>query len=228
MAAVKNPRCPPGKPSPAVPVEKTSFTEVTSQLDPGGNFYLYLGTAQWLDGLDTKVGAWRQLFTAMPGLNTENAANVNKAFDIAVRLIKDSGIEDVSGVGMSSVEIEKGMYRNKALLYHYPGKGDGFLWRLTGQETHPLTGLDFLPEDTALAVFSDADLPLLWTVAQKEIGKFRSAPGAAMVARNFPLNLNGKPRSNGTPFSIRSAANSASSSRSTRSAPSPCRCPAAR
>src|SRR5215468_1413702 len=34
-----------------VSAEKTSFKEVTSQLDPGGNLYLYLGTAQWLEGL---------------------------------------------------------------------------------------------------------------------------------------------------------------------------------
>jgi len=27
-----------------VSVEKTSFNDVTSQLDPGGNFYLYLST----------------------------------------------------------------------------------------------------------------------------------------------------------------------------------------
>jgi len=105
-----------------VSVEKTSFTEVTSQLDPGGNFYLYLGTAQWLDGLSTKVGHWRQTVAAMPGLKPDNTTNVNKAFDIVSRLIKDSGIEDVSGVGLSSVEIEKGMFRNKALLHHYPAK----------------------------------------------------------------------------------------------------------
>jgi hypothetical protein len=156
---------------PLVPVVKTSFTEVTSQLDPGGNFYLYLGTAQWLDGLSAKVGAWRQAFAAMPGLKPEDAANVNKAFDLATRLIKDSGIEDVSGVGMSSVEIEKGMFRNKALLHHYPGKGNGFLWQLAGKEPHALTGLDFLPTETALAVFSDMDLPVLWTVAKKEIAQ---------------------------------------------------------
>ena len=118
-----------------------------------------------------RSAAWRQTFTAMPDLKPEDTANVNKAFDIVTRLIKDSGIEDVSGVGMSSVEIEKGMFRNKALLHHYPGKGDGFLWQLAGKEPHPLTGLDFLPADTALAVFSDADLPLLWTVAQKEVAK---------------------------------------------------------
>jgi hypothetical protein len=40
-----------------VSAEKTSFNEVTSQLDAGGNFYLYLGTAQWLDGLSTKMSS---------------------------------------------------------------------------------------------------------------------------------------------------------------------------
>jgi len=158
--------------SPAVAsAEKTSFNEVTAQLDPGGNFYLYLGTAQWLDNLSAKIGHWRQTFTDMPGLKLEDATNVNKAFDIATRLIKDSGIEDVSGVGLSSVEIEKGLYRNKSLLHHYPGKGTGFLWQLAGKEPHPLTGLDLLPADTALAVFSDLDLPLLWTVTQKEVAQ---------------------------------------------------------
>ncbi len=187
----KRPASSAGENPAVVSVEKTSFTEVTSQLDPGGNFYMYLGTAQWLDGLSAKVGAWRQAFTAMPGLKPEDAANVNKGFDLATRLIKDSGIEDVSGVGMSSVEIEKGVFRNKALLHHYPGKGSGFLWQLAGKEPHPLTGLDFLPTDTALAVFSDADLPLLWTVAQKEIGQ-SDLPKAQEWLNKLPVQFEQK------------------------------------
>jgi len=182
--AESNPGGGPGAPA-VVPVEKTSFAEVTSQLDPGGNFYLYLSTAQWLDGLSAKVGAWRQTFIAMPNLKPEDTANVNKAFDLVTGLIKDSGIEDVSGVGMSSVEIEKGMFRNKALLHHYPGQGGGFLWQLAGKGPHPLTGLDLLPTDTALAVFSDADLPLLWTVAQKEVAQ-ANLPQAQAWMDKFP------------------------------------------
>jgi hypothetical protein len=181
-----------GQNGPAVvPVEKTSFTEVTSQLDPGGNFYLYLGTEQWLDGLSARVGAWRQTFAAMPNLKPEDTTNVNKAFDLVTSLIKDSGIEDVSGVGMSSVEIEKGMFRNKAMLYHYPGKGSGFLWQLAGKGPHPLTGLDFLPADTALAIFSDADLPLLWTVAQKEVAQ-ANLPQAQAWMDKFPAQFESK------------------------------------
>jgi len=181
-----------GSKSPAiVSAEKTSFTEVTSQLDPGGNFYMYLGTAQWLDGLSAKVSNWRQTFTDTPGLKPEDATNVNKAFDVASRVIKYSGIEDVSGVGLSSVEIEKGMFRNKALLHHYPGQGNGFLWKLAGKESHPLTGLDFLPADTGLAIFSDADLPLLWSVAQKEIAQ-SDLPQAQAWLEKLPVNFEQK------------------------------------
>jgi len=155
--------------STVVSAEKTSFTEVTSQLDPGGNFYLYLGTAQWLDGLSAKIGGWREAFTSMPDLKPDDAANINKAFDIVTHVVQDSGIEDISGVGMSSVEVEKGLFRNKALLHHYPGKGNGFLWQLAGKEPHPLAGLDLLPADTVLAAFSDLELPVLWTAVQKEV-----------------------------------------------------------
>jgi bifunctional DNA-binding transcriptional regulator/antitoxin component of YhaV-PrlF toxin-antitoxin module len=168
-----------------VPAEKTSFNEVTSQLDAGGEFYLYLGTAQWLDGLSGKIGKWRDVFNSMPDMKDEDRANMNKAFDVVTRLIKDSGIEDVSGVGLSSIQIEKGLYRNKALLHHYPGGGDGFLWKMLGKEPHDLTGLDLLPANTALAVFSDMDVPLLWSVAKDEAAR-SGFPQAQEMLQKLP------------------------------------------
>ena len=171
--------------------EKTSFTEVTSQLDPGGNFYLYLGTAQWLDGLSSKVANWQQKFTAMPDLKPEDLANVNKAFEVVTRLIKDSGLEDISGAGVSSIEIEPGLYRNKVLVHHYPGKGSGFMWKMLGQEPHALTGLDLLPANTVLATFSDMDLPLLWTVTRDEVAK-SGFPQAQEFLQKLPAQFESK------------------------------------
>ena len=160
-------------PAPAVltSVSKTSFNEVTAQLDPGGNFYLYLGTAQWLEQLSAKVETWRKTFTSFPDAKPEDVENINKAFDLVGHLITDSGIETVSGVGISSVEIEKGMYRNKFLLHHFPGKDGGFLWKFGGGAPHPLTGLDLLPANTAFAIFADMDLPLMWETARAEAAK---------------------------------------------------------
>src|SRR6516164_2149920 len=59
-----------------VSAEKTSFSEVTSQLDPGGNFYLYLGTAQWLDGLSAKVDSWRSVALGLPNVAPSDAKNI--------------------------------------------------------------------------------------------------------------------------------------------------------
>jgi hypothetical protein len=165
-----------------VPVEKTSFTEVTSQLDPGGNFYLYLSTARWLENLSRQTRTWRQKMETMPNLNTEDLQNIDNGFNLLDGLIKDSGIENVSGVGMSSIEIETNLYRNKMLLHHYPGQGDGFLWKLCGGQPHPLEGLDFLPANTALAVFTDADLPLLWSVTQQEVAQSKFTKAQTMLA----------------------------------------------
>jgi len=181
----------PPKSSIALPSERTSFAEVTAQLDPGGNFYLYLGTAQWLEHLSTKVETWRNTFTAMPDLTPDNAANVNKAFDLVNHLIKDSGVEDITGLGLSSVEIEKGMFRNKMLLHHYPDTGSGFLWKLCGQAPHALTGLDLLPANTALAAFSDMDLPLLWKVTQDEVAK-SGFPQAQEFVQKLPAQFEQK------------------------------------
>lgn len=157
------------KPSQFVSVDKTSFNEVTSQLDPGGNFYMYLGTAQWLDDLSGKIAAWQDKITSMPDITPEQLDDVNKAFNLITNLVKDSGIEDISGVGLSSIEIEKGVYRNKSLLHHYPGQGVGFMWQVFGSQPHPLTGLDLCPADTALAWFSDANFPLFWSALQRDV-----------------------------------------------------------
>jgi hypothetical protein len=123
----------------------------------------------------------------MPDAKADDVTNINKAFDTLTRLIQDSGIEDISGVGLSSIEIEKDLYRNKMVLHHYPGTGSGFIWKLGGGAPHPLTGLDLLPANTALAVFTDANLPLLWNVATNEAGQ----SGFPKV-QNFLQQLPGK------------------------------------
>ncbi len=180
------PAVPPVKPEPAktapakataVSAEKNSFNEVTAHLDPGGNLYLYLSTEQLLDGLSKTVSDWRQLVPPVsPNSEAElgmklgfDATSVNKAFDIAARLIKNSGVEEVGGVGMSSIAREKGFYHSKLMLHHYPGKASGYLWSVFGAKPHALDALDLLPANTALASSADFDLPAIWSALEKEL-----------------------------------------------------------
>lgn len=149
--------------------EKTSFQEVTSKLDPGGNLFLYLGTEQWVQDLSGKVSRLRGIFGAIPNVKAEDREKLDKVFDVLSSLVKHSGIEDVSGFGMSSIMREKGVYHSKMLLHHYKGQGSGFLWTMFGKQPHSLASLNLLSTNVALATFADLDISQLWSVIQKEV-----------------------------------------------------------
>src|SRR5262249_16502764 len=130
---------------------KNSFQEVTSYLDPGGNLYLYLSTEEWVSGLSNQISQFRELFNAVPGTSTEDKQNAGHFLDLLVKLIKQSGIEQISGFGMSSIALDRGLYRSKWMLHHYRGNDSGYMWSALGRQPHPLDGLDLLPANTAFA-----------------------------------------------------------------------------
>src|ERR1043166_5482930 len=164
------------KPQSAPPVagasaEKNSFKEVTAHLDAGGSFYLYWSTEQMLNGLSGKITQLRQFATGLPGMNSSDAQTVGKVVDFVSRLVRNSGLEDVSGFGASSIAREPGLYQSRFMLHHYKGKGSGYMWSLFGKAPHALEGADILPATTGLAGFSDVDFAGVWTLLQNEISK---------------------------------------------------------
>jgi len=150
---------------------KNSFTEVTSKLDAGGNLYGYVSTEEWLSGLSQQVNSLRDLVGSLPNASDDDKKKIGAVFDVVTDMIKKSGIEDISGAGMSSIQKEKGIYHSKFILHHYPGKGSGMLWTAFGAKAHKLDGLDLLPSSTVIASFSDLDLGQIWMGLNTEIEK---------------------------------------------------------
>ena len=164
---------------------KTSFAEVTSLLDPGGSLFLYLATDQWLANLSTKVSDFRQVMLAMPIPGMMNRDQIEASFNLAGRLIKSSGIEDISGVGMSDAPIAPDLFRSKFVLGHAQGAGQGYLWSMFGKSPHALTGQAMLPTNTVFAAFGDLDLTQLWQVLERELAQ-SGIPEATAVVQAFP------------------------------------------
>jgi hypothetical protein len=150
---------------------QTSFQAVTSHLDSGGDLFLYVNTEQWLRGLSVQMNQWRDVFMAVPGQSPADQENVRRLFDLLTRLVKNSGIEEVRGFGMSSIARGQGLYRNTAMLYHDRGNSSGYLWSVFGKTPHAMDGVNLLPANTALASFTDLDLPMLWSILDKEVGQ---------------------------------------------------------
>jgi hypothetical protein len=164
---------------------KTSFQEVTAQLDTGGSLFLYLATDQWLATLSTNISQLREVVLGLPGTQGQNGDQIEHVFDLISQLVQTSGVQDVSGVGVSGAQVAPGLFRNKFVAHHPNGAGKGFLWTMFGAAPHPMTGQDMLPPTTALAMFGDLDVALLWQVLQKELAD-SGMPQAAEVARSFP------------------------------------------
>ncbi len=145
--------------SPASPpsAETNSFDETTARLDRGGALYLYLSTAQWLEGLSGQIDKLR---TSIPtdSMSPSDRKEMGQAFDLGTSFVKNSGLEQITGVGASSLAIEPGVYRNTVFVHHYKGKESGFLNSIVGTSPHGLTALDLLPADTALASSGDYDI----------------------------------------------------------------------
>lgn len=153
-------------PKSAVP---NSFYQVMSRLDQGGNVYGYISSEQLLSSLSGKVSELKTgIVDAFP-IPAEERAMVDKGFEVATRLIKNSGLEEISGVGISGFALEKDLHRTKVLVHHYPGKGEGFVWSMFGEKSGSLEGLKLLPKKTVLAGSSNFDLPGLWSVIESEL-----------------------------------------------------------
>jgi hypothetical protein len=166
-----------------------SFQAVTSHLDPGGDLYLFINPEDWLKGLSGQINQWRNLATAVPNSNPTDRLNAVRFFDLLTSVVKNSGVEDVGGFGMSSIAREKGLYRSNYILYHAKGKDSGYLWSVFGKKPHPLDGIDLLPADTVFASFSDIDLPLVWSILEKEIGQ-SGIPSAQETLQTVPSQFN--------------------------------------
>ena len=151
-----------------VSAEKTSFNEVTAQLDSGGSLYGYLSTSQWLDGLSGRVNAWRDTVLSLPNFGPDEKSNVNKAFDFVTRFIRISGIESVSGIGVSGIALEKGFYQTKFVVQRDTNSEPRGIWTVFGKTPQPPGELDWLPADTVWTGFSDLDVAALWGAVAQE------------------------------------------------------------
>jgi hypothetical protein len=149
---------PAAPPTAVVSAPATSFDAVTARLDRGGSFYLYLSAADWLSTLSQTITQYRDLaFPPGAAQTPAEREKVAREFDLAATLIKQSGLEQITGLGASSLALEPGVYRNTFFVHHAAGQETGFLGSLFGTAPHALTGLDFLPADTAAASFGDCD-----------------------------------------------------------------------
>lgn len=154
--------------SPAKPVsaEPTAFQAVTAKLDPGGSLYAYVSTDQLLGRLSAKVEEIRDLVLGFP-LEDRERAQARLVFTLLDNVIRHSGVESITGFGVSGIAVEKGLYRTRAVVQRTPGS-EGYIWWWFGEKAGPLDLLEWLPADTVYAASMKIDFAAIWAAVQRE------------------------------------------------------------
>ncbi len=141
---------------------KNSFAEVSAKLDPNGSLYLYYSTEDVIETVEKYTDALTNfaMETANSGVagfrpGPQEEAMIDAGTKVGKAFYDQLGINEISGVGMSSFEFEKGLHRNKMVIHHYPDKSTGKLWSLFGSEPHEIGMLKMLPANTALALSNE-------------------------------------------------------------------------
>ena len=160
----------------------SSYQRVTANLDPGGVIYLYWSAEKALGELDKKLEAVRDLAASDPGLSPDEKNNLRKNFDLGIRLILRSGIQRVKAFGLSSREIEPGLFLNKTYTY-FPDRA-GFLWDSFAKAPHNFPFVKMLPENTEGFTFFDFDLASTLGRALPSVGRLGD-PGKPEMAATF-------------------------------------------
>lgn len=149
--------------------EKNSFYEVTSKLNLGGNLYMYLSSEQVIQKIEEFASKMRGVLESQVSKIQTDGVKPLQVFDIVFRLFKNSGLMDISGIGMSSIAIEKSLNHSRFVLHHYPGRGDGLIWNLMEAKPHEQKELKMLPSNTVMAGFTDMKLQYLWKWIKEEV-----------------------------------------------------------
>jgi type II secretory pathway pseudopilin PulG len=154
---------------PITSAKKTSFNEVTANLNPGGSLYLYVSTEGLVKAVDEFAQNLRKIIETKLSESPEENKEALAIYDFIYALIKKSGLMEISGIGVSSIALDEQLNHSKVVVHHYKDKGKGLIWDLMQGGPHELTGLKMLPADTVMAGFADCKLNVLWQWIKNQV-----------------------------------------------------------
>jgi hypothetical protein len=173
---------------------KSSFEAVAARLDPNGHLYAYLSTEQalarlgeGLEGLITLAKTGTEAGSSLMD-NPFVAPIIEGVMDVVEPAYRQSGIGEISGVGMSSLALEEDLWRSKMFVHHQPGKGSGLIWDAFGEQPHTLEVLSLAPDNTAALMHSDLDVKRIIDWADTV---FEEMLGGESIMANAPPQVQG-------------------------------------
>ena len=124
-------------PTHAADPAKTSFEEVSVKLDPNGHLYAYMNTAKVMKQMDQMVESLLKMAKEGGDDSILNNPLFGPMISNLMEAIKpaydESGVSQISGVGMSSFAVKEDLWRSKMYVHRSSQEGDGLIWKMLGR-----------------------------------------------------------------------------------------------
>ncbi len=132
-----------------------TFWQVTSRLDQGGEAFAYVHAEEISKAVQSVLSGLTRNVAALP---EERRPQAMQGLNMLELMFKGYGLDEVSGLGFSSIAVKPGLHRVRTVIHHRPGRNKGLLWNIFGPSPRPLDEIALLPADTTLASVSDYNL----------------------------------------------------------------------
>ena len=99
-----------------------TYWQVTAKLDQGGEAFGYLHTEK-ITAAFMRFMANLEKSHIPAGVGGQD--KTAQAFTMLNMLFKGYGLEEISGLGYSSITLKPGLHRNRVVIYHRPGRDQG-------------------------------------------------------------------------------------------------------
>ncbi len=143
--------------------DESGFASITSKLEQEGDLFAYLNTTKIANTINKSLNTLKDTINSSENISDVKKKENEKWFSFISRLLSDSGLLQISGIGISSKEYEKGITRSKFVIQHDPGNGSGLIWNILGRSQGDLGSIDMLPDSTVFSSFSDFNYFKLWS-----------------------------------------------------------------
>ncbi len=135
----------------AAALPETSFEEVTDKLDKNGTMFIYFSPDSSFKLISEHFKLFRRMVADKEDFKPEDKKAADEIFEFISILTDSSGVPSIDGIGLSSVQTGKKMFRGRLYLHKREESGPGMIWSVLNEspQTFYMTGV--MPADTVYA-----------------------------------------------------------------------------
>ena len=136
----------------AVALPETSFEEVTDKLDKNGTMYIYFSPDSSFKLISEHFKLFRKMLAAKEDIKPDDKKAADDLFEFVSVLTDSSGVPSIDGIGLSSVQTGKKMFRGR-LYFHKKEESEpsGMIWSVLNEHPQAFYLTDVMPADTVYA-----------------------------------------------------------------------------